>query len=44
MSAYGLANGKVPWQQIRDPAGGKLGDPFEHLLEIKFGIELVELG
>ncbi len=36
--------GEVPWQQIRDPADGMVGDAFEHLMEIEFRIETVELG
>ncbi len=39
-----LGEGEVPWQQIRDPADGVVWDPFEHLMEIEFGIEPVELG
>lgn len=36
--------GEVPWQQISDPADGVVGDAFEHLMEIEFRIETVELG
>ena len=36
--------GKVPRQQVSDPADGMVGDAFEHLMEIEFRIETVELG
>ena len=41
MGVLCLGDGKVPWQQIRDPAYGVVGDPFEHLLEIEFGAKAV---
>ena len=35
--------GEVPWQQIRDPADGVVGDAFEDVVEIEFRVEPVEL-
>jgi hypothetical protein len=39
-----LGDGEVPWQQFHDPADGLVGDPFEDLVQVQFGVKPVELG
>jgi hypothetical protein len=41
--SYVFVEGEVPWQQIRDPAGGVVWDPFEDLVQVEFGIEPLSL-
>ena len=36
--------GDVPWQQLLDAVDGMLGDALEHMAQLGFGIEAVELG
>ena len=44
MECLGLCDRDVPWQEFFDLVDRMVGDLFEHVMKIEFGVEPVELG